>query len=187
MSVASDVCCEQEARLILAAHRVELEATVYALLKSVRLVVFDFDGVFTDNRVLVGQDGSEYVFCSRSDGLGLEALIREGVPSLVLSTEVNSVVAARAAKLNLECLHGRIDKWIELERLLAARDIPTSAVAYVGNDVNDEECLRRVGLPICVADAHPAVKPLAKLVTTKPGGRGAVREICDLIIQARRS
>jgi len=156
-----------------------------SLLETVRFVVFDFDGVFTDNRVLVGQDGSEYVFCCRSDGLGLEALVRAGIPALVLSTEVNPIVLARTSKLKLECIHGCSDKWPELERLMAARGYEPSDVAYVGNDVNDRECLSHVGVPICVADAHPDVRPLAKLITRRRGGRGAVREICDVIIRAK--
>ena len=154
------------------------------LLGQVRFIVFDFDGVLTDNRVLVGQDGSEYVFCSRADGLGLEALTRAGIGVMILSAERNSVVKARADKLKVECVHGCGDKWAELERILASRQIPASAVAYVGNDINDRECLSNVGIPICVADAHPDVKPLAKLMTARPGGYGAVREVCDLIIRA---
>lgn len=154
------------------------------LLGRIEFIVFDFDGVFTDNRVLVGQDGSEYVFCSRADGLGVEALAGAGIKTMILSAERNSVVKARADKLKLECVHGCADKWVELQHILASRGIPASSVAYVGNDVNDGDCLRNVGIPICVADAHPGVKPLAKLITTHLGGHGAVREICDLIIQA---
>jgi YrbI family 3-deoxy-D-manno-octulosonate 8-phosphate phosphatase len=155
-----------------------------SLLARVRFVVFDFDGVFTDNRVLVDQDGREAVFCSRADGLGLERLGRAGIPAMILSTERNAVVQARADKLGLECVHGCPDKWAELQRILAARGLPASHVAYVGNDVNDSECLRHVGVPICVADAHADVKPLARLVTARAGGDGAVREICDLLMQA---
>ena len=158
-----------------------------SLLKQVRFVVFDFDGVLTDNRVLAGGDGSEYVFCSRADSLGLEALARIGMPLLILSTEAHPVVAARAAKLKIECVQGLGDKWGALRRILDSRGIPPIAVAYVGNDVNDSECLRNVGVPICVADAHPDVKPLAKLTTMERGGRGAVREICDLIIHAQQT
>jgi len=156
-----------------------------ALLARVQFVVFDFDGVFTDNRVLVGEDGRESVFCSRADGLGLEALTRSGIQSMILSAERNTVVQARADKLKLECVHGCGDKWPELQRILSRRGIPATAVAYVGNDVNDAECLRHVGIPICVVDAHPDVKPFAKLITRYPGGYGAVREICDLLLRVR--
>jgi YrbI family 3-deoxy-D-manno-octulosonate 8-phosphate phosphatase len=156
-------------------------------LKSLRLVVFDFDGVFTDNRVLVDEDGRESVFCTRADGIGLRALGDEGVGILILSTETNAVVQARARKLAIECIHGCNDKWHALEALLKDRKINPSDVAFVGNDVNDLGCLKNVGIPIVVADAHPDVKRIAALITTKPGGWGAVREVCDLIVQARNA
>lgn len=155
-----------------------------SLLKNVRLVVFDFDGVFTDNRVLVAQDGTESVFCTRADGIGLEGLKRAGVPALILSTEVNPVVAVRAKKLKIDCIHGCEDKWAELQRVMAAKGIEREAVAYVGNDVNDRDCLASVGVPVCVADAHVDVMRLAKLVTTRRGGYGAVREFCDALVRA---
>jgi YrbI family 3-deoxy-D-manno-octulosonate 8-phosphate phosphatase len=141
--------------------------------------------VFTDNRVLVSEDGVEHVFCTRADGIGLDALKKAGVPALVLSTETNPVVAARTKKLRLECIQGCDDKWAALSALLEQRAIEPRHVAFVGNDVNDLECLRNVGVPVCVADAYPQVKRVAKLITSKNGGRGAVREICDLIVQAR--
>lgn len=156
-----------------------------ALLKQVRFVVFDFDGVFTDNRVLVQEDGTEYVFCSRADGLGLQALGKVGIRSIIISTESNPVVKSRAEKLKMECVHGCPDKGVELQRQLSARGYAPHEVAYVGNDVNDRDCLLYVGVPICVSDAHPDVKPLARLTTTLRGGHGAVREVCDFLIQAR--
>ena len=155
------------------------------LLKSIRLAVFDFDGVFTDNRVLVNQDGTESVFCTRADGIGLNALAATGVGILVLSTESNPVVTARTTKLRLECIQDCGDKWPVLRALLASRGLQAAHVAYVGNDVNDAECLRNVGLPICVADAYPAVRRLSRIVTERAGGYGAVREVCDLIALAR--
>jgi 3-deoxy-D-manno-octulosonate 8-phosphate phosphatase (KDO 8-P phosphatase) len=157
----------------------------HPVLARVRLVVFDFDGVFTDNRVLVHQDGSEAVFCSRADGLGVQLLQRAGVACVVLSTETNPVVEARCRKLDLPCVQGAWDKVAALERLLAERGVEATDVAYVGNDVNDLACLARVGVPIVVADAHPAVKAVATLVTTRRGGEGAVREICEWLLEAR--
>lgn len=155
------------------------------ILRSMRLVVFDFDGVFTDNRVLVSQDGTESVFCTRADGIGLKALAKVGVGTLVLSTETNPVVTARTTKLGIECVQGCDDKWSVLKALSKERGIALAEIAFVGNDVNDAECLEHVGLPVCVADAHPEVKRLARIVTANPGGHGAVREVCDLIVRAR--
>ncbi|HHH39527.1 MAG TPA: 3-deoxy-D-manno-octulosonate 8-phosphate phosphatase [Sedimenticola sp.] len=153
------------------------------LVPGIRLVVFDFDGVFTDNMVYVLQDGSEAVRCSRLDGLGLEKLRRLGVEYTILSTETNPVVSARAAKLKTDCIQGCGDKPAALAALARERGIPLSAVAFVGNDINDLECLRRVGLPIVVRDAHPDVLPLARYRTLRKGGEGAVREVCDLFEQ----
>ena len=155
-------------------------------LSSVTFVVFDFDGVFTDNRVLVGEDGRESVFCSRSDGLGLQMLGRVGVGCLVLSTETNPVVSARAAKLRLECVQGLGDeKWSVLLSIMQERGLSPATVAYVGNDINDLDCLLNVGVSICVADAYPAVQAVAQFITSRSGGHGAVREVCDLILQAQ--
>jgi YrbI family 3-deoxy-D-manno-octulosonate 8-phosphate phosphatase len=162
-------------------------AAARRLLRSVELVVFDFDGVFTDNRVLVDEEGREAVFCTRADGIGVEALRRAGVESMVLSTEPNPVVAHRAAKLKMACVHGASDKWATLAEILRVRNVKAARVAYVGNDINDRGCLEHAGVPICVADAHPDVLPLARLVTERRGGEGAVREICDAIVRARGS
>jgi 3-deoxy-D-manno-octulosonate 8-phosphate phosphatase (KDO 8-P phosphatase) len=152
-----------------------------ALLERLRLVVFDFDGVFTDNLVYVFEDGREAVRCTRVDGLGLKRLREAGVASLVLSTETNPVVVKRCAKLGIECIAACEDKPLMLRRVLAERGIDASQVAYVGNDINDAGCLEAVGLPIVVADAVPEVVGLAKYRTRTPGGHGAVREVCDLI------
>lgn len=156
-----------------------------AALAPVRLLVLDFDGVLTDNRVLVSQDGIESVFCSRGDGLGLTTLRDTGFPILVLSKEKNPVVAARCAKLKLECHQGIDAKLPYLQQLAAQRHLDRSQIAYVGNDTNDAGPLGWVGVPIVVADAHPAVLPLARLITTRPGGQGAVREVCDWLLALR--
>lgn len=148
----------------------------------IRLVVLDFDGVLTDNRVWVAGDGDEWVACSRSDGIGLERLRRLGIDLLVLSTEPHPVVAARCRKLGVTCHQGVDDKARCLRELLARRGVDAADVVYVGNDVNDLECLRLVGCGVAVADAHPDVLIEADLVLTQRGGHGAVRELCDRIV-----
>ncbi|MCB2187449.1 MAG: HAD hydrolase family protein [Deltaproteobacteria bacterium] len=152
-------------------------------LRAVRLVAFDFDGVFTDNAVYVFEDGREAVRCTRADGLGLARLKRLGVELVVLSTEKNPVVGHRCRKLGLACRQGLDDKLAVLEEILAARGLSLAQAAYLGNDLNDRDCLAAVGVPVLVADAHPAVRRLARLVTTRPGGHGAVREFCDLLAE----
>jgi YrbI family 3-deoxy-D-manno-octulosonate 8-phosphate phosphatase len=160
------------------------EALLSAL-KKVRLLVLDFDGVMTDNRVLVTEDGKEAVFCDRSDGLGLEMLRRKGIEAVVISKERNPVVSRRCLKLGIECLQGCDDKLATLRKKAEAGNLKPEELAYVGNDVNDLECLRWVGMPIAVADAVPEVRAVAKWVTAALGGRGAVREACDLFLSSR--
>jgi YrbI family 3-deoxy-D-manno-octulosonate 8-phosphate phosphatase len=156
-------------------------------LARLQLVVFDFDGVMTDNRVLVMEDGREGAFCNRSDGLGIGMLREAGLPMLVLSKERNPVVGARCAKLKVECRQGIDDKLTELTAMAAQRGIDLARVAYVGNDLNDVAVMGAVGLPIAVADAYPVAMAAAKYTTARNGGYGAVREVCDAILDVLNS
>lgn len=151
--------------------------------KRVDLLVLDFDGVLTDDRVWVDQDGHEMVAANRRDGLGIAALHKAGIPMVVLSTESNPVVAARCRKLNLESIQGLADKSQALQRLIQDRHVDPTHVIYLGNDVNDLPCFPLVGCALAVADAHPEVLSKADIVLTRLGGDGAVRELCDRIIQ----
>ncbi len=162
-------------------RRQQRRGRVKALPHTIQAVVFDFDGVFTDNRVMVFEDGREGVQCNRADGLGLDYLRSTGIPLVVLSTERNPVVAARCRKLQLECRQGLADKLAALKQFSEQRQLALSSVVYVGNDLNDAQCLAAVGCGIVVADAHPSVKDTASIVLTHCGGEGAVREVCDLI------
>jgi YrbI family 3-deoxy-D-manno-octulosonate 8-phosphate phosphatase len=157
------------------------------LLERVRFAVFDFDGVFTDNRVWVNERGEEALAFSRSDGLGLRRLDEVDVAYLIVSLEVNPVVGARAEKLRAECVQGVEDKLPVLREHAGRRGVALEQTAYVGNDVNDAECLRAVGLPVVPADAWPEVKRLARWVLERPGGNGCVREFCDAVWQAQRA
>ena len=154
---------------------------VERLLKSIRLVAFDFDGVFTDNRVYVFEDGREAVACSRSDGPGLRKLDRLGIHSIGISTETNPVVSERCRKLDIRCRQGVEDKLALLTDIAAGLGVPLSQTAFVGNDTNDLDCLKAVALPIVVNDSHPDVLPHALYRTSTRGGYGAVREVCDLV------
>lgn len=158
---------------------------IFNKLKSIRLLVFDFDGVMTDNAVYVSQDGTEMVRCDRGDGMGVTRLHRIGLEMMILSTEVNPVVSARARKLKLSCIQECENKSELLRQTAEQKGIALEDIAFVGNDINDLECLRLVGVPIVVQDAHPSVIPYAKYRTLARGGNGAVREICDLIEWAR--
>lgn len=154
-------------------------------LRDVDVLVTDFDGVHTDDTAFVDQSGRETVRINRRDGHGVKLLREAGVPVLILSTETNEVVARRAEKLRVECLHGIDDKAPALLAWLDARGLDPSRTAYLGNDVNDIGCLEVVGSAICVADAHPAVAEVARFRTLEKGGGGAVREVAEAIIAGR--
>lgn len=160
--------------------------TLRAWPKPIELLVFDFDGVFTDNRVLVLEDGREAAWCNRGDGMGISLLRETALPIIVLSTEENPIVAARCRKLRLECNHALADKRAALLDLAHTRNLDLRRVVYVGNDVNDLGCMEAAGFAVAVADAHPEVLARADLVLTRRGGKGAVRELCDLLLQQMR-
>ncbi|MFD7235245.1 cytidylyltransferase domain-containing protein [Streptomyces syringium] len=145
-------------------------------------VVLDFDGTQTDDRVLIDSDGRELVAVHRGDGLGVAALRKAGLALLVLSTEVNAVVAARGRKLRVPVLHGIDRKDLALKQWCEEHAVAPERVLYVGNDVNDLPCFDLVGWPVAVADAHDVVRGAARAVTSAPGGRGAVREIASWLL-----
>jgi len=155
--------------------------------EKVRLLVMDFDGVLTDNRVWVDQDGREAVMAYRSDSMGLKRLMAHGVETLILSTEVNRVVAARAQKMGVPVLHGVDDKAERLRQYLAEKQIDPQTVVFLGNDFNDTPCFPLVGCAVAVADAQPEALREADLVLERPGNHGAVRELCDLLYQRIQS
>ncbi|TVR80896.1 MAG: hypothetical protein EA405_09535 [Rhodospirillales bacterium] len=167
-----------EARL-LSSRRRDLSAR---LPERPAALVMDFDGVFTDNKVLVDETGREAVRCDRSDGLGLERLRAAGLPLMVLSKERNPVVQARCGKLKLECLQGIDDKRPALERWCRERNLDIRSVIFIGNDINDVPCLEAAGCAVAVADAYDAAIHAADIVLDRPGGAGALRELADLIL-----
>lgn len=155
-------------------------------LADVRMVVFDFDGVMTDNRVYVLEDGREAVVCSRGDGMGLVLLREQGTSVFVISKERNPVVTARCNKLKIPCYQGVDEKATLFQRLVAEQGLSMDEVIFVGNDVNDVACMQLARWGVAVADAHPAALAVADLILEKPGGHGAVRELCDEILEAKK-
>ncbi|WOF23318.1 acylneuraminate cytidylyltransferase [Microbacterium betulae] len=172
-------------------EQLELAGAVAPLVRDdggidVDAVVTDFDGVHTDDTAIVDADGREQVRVSRSDGMGVDLLRRAGIPVLILSTERNRVVAARARKLRVDVRQGLDDKASALRAWTAERGVALSRIAYLGNDVNDLDCLEAVGWPVAVRGAHPLVTAAARVVLDRPGGAGAVRELAELVLRARR-
>lgn len=156
---------------------------VIAELKKIKLLALDFDGVMTDNKLIVDENGKESVICNRADGLGIEMLKKNtNIDVIVISKEKNKVVASRCKKLKIRCIHGLDDKITKLKAEVADRNLSLDQVCYVGNDINDIECLQQAGVSIAIADSYPEVLKTADLVTTKKGGDGAVRQICDWIL-----
>lgn len=152
--------------------------------KKIRALVYDFDGVMTDNRVLVLEDGREAVFCNRSDGLMVGILREKGYQQFILTSEQNPVVKARAAKLKIPVYTATANpetKGKLLEQLLTEHGLEPSQVAYVGNDLNDVECFKKVGLTFAPSDSHPAILKLASHILPTPGGSGVLRHILDYL------
>ncbi|WP_407550251.1 acylneuraminate cytidylyltransferase [Streptomyces sp. Pv4-95] len=149
---------------------------------DVDAVVLDFDGTQTDDRVLIDADGRELVAVHRGDGLGIAALRKAELKLLILSSEKNPVVAARARKLQVPVLHGIDRKDLALKQWCEEAGIAPERVLYVGNDVNDLPCFDLVGWPVAVAGAHDVVRGAARAVTATPGGSGAIREIASWLL-----
>lgn len=153
-----------------------------SLPQKIKGIVFDFDGVFTDNNVIVSENGGEAVICNRSDGLGLSEIKKSGLSILVLSKEKNPVVQKRCEKLGIACVQGIDDKKTFLAAWTEKNGISPSNLVYLGNDINDIECLKIVGCGVVVADAHEDAKKVSRIILKKNGGHGAVRELCDMVL-----
>jgi len=156
-----------------------------SLLRKIEAVVTDFDGVHTDNLVYVDENGNESVRCSRSDGMGIAAMREAGFKLLILSKERNPVVSRRGEKLNVEVIQGCDDKLEALKIWLASQNISSQQCIYVGNDINDLECLQFVGVSVSPADAHESVRHAVTWKLSNMGGRGAIREMSDVLIEAK--
>lgn len=155
------------------------------LLSPIKLIAFDFDGVFTDNTVYISENGYESVRCWRSDGLGLSRLTEVGVKSCIISTEINPVVSMRAKKLGIRCLQGIPDKASALLEICSELGVSPQQTLFVGNDVNDIPAFKLAGVAVGVADSYNEIDPYVLFKTKSRGGRGAVREVCDLVVQSK--
>jgi 3-deoxy-D-manno-octulosonate 8-phosphate phosphatase (KDO 8-P phosphatase) len=152
----------------------------------VELVLFDVDGVLTDGSLYLGDDGQEYKAFHSRDGHGMAMLQEAGVRIGIITGRTSQVVAHRMASLGIEHVYqGRRDKLPAFEELLDKLGVTPEATAFVGDDVVDLPILTRVGLAIAVADAHPLVVRHCHWQTPSPGGRGAARDVCELILEAR--
>jgi 3-deoxy-D-manno-octulosonate 8-phosphate phosphatase (KDO 8-P phosphatase) len=153
---------------------------------KIKLVVFDVDGVLTDGSLFLGDDGQEYKAFNSRDGHGMKMLQRSGVEIAIITGRTSQVVALRMASLGIEQVYqGQQDKITAFEDLLSKLKLDPSEIAYVGDDVVDVPVMRRVGLAIAVADGHALAKAYAHWHTPNRGGRGAARDVCELLMRAQ--
>ena len=154
--------------------------------KAIRLLITDVDGVLTDGRIFYSTEGVESQAFFVRDGLGLRMAQQAGLLTAILTGRVSAAVTCRAKELGITEIHqGALNKLEVYEMLLQRHGLTDEAVAYVGDDLNDLPLLGRAGLSAAPADAHPEVRARVAFVTTQAGGRGAVREVIDLILKAQ--
>ncbi len=160
--------------------------TLLATAAGIKLAIFDVDGVLTDGRLILGEDGNEYKAFHVRDGHGLIMLAELGCEIAVVTARSSRIVAERMAALGIKYVYqGEQDKGDRVIKLIAEFELRPEQVAYTGDDVIDLPAMNRVGLPIAVADAHAKVRKFAAWTTEASGGQGAVREVCELILQAQ--
>jgi 3-deoxy-D-manno-octulosonate 8-phosphate phosphatase (KDO 8-P phosphatase) len=152
----------------------------------IRLLVFDVDGVLTDGSLYIGDDGQEYKAFHSRDGHGIKMLLGHGIEIAVITGRTSRVVEHRMKNLGITHVYqGKLEKLPAFEELTRKLGISEDQTAYVGDDVVDLPVMRRVGLAIAVQDAHPLVRRHSHWQTPSPGGRGAARDVCELIMEAR--
>jgi len=152
-------------------------------LGKLKLVIVDFDGTMTDNKVLVDQDGREQVVCNRSDGWGVRLLKNKGIKVVCLTSEQNSVVLRRCEKLEIECYNGVLEKGIIISKICEKSGVLPEETAFIGNDINDIPALKLVGVPVVVQDAHRDAKMHSKIVLNRCGADGALQEFAELLVK----
>ncbi len=154
---------------------------------KIKMLVCDFDGVMTNNKVILDENGKESVVCDRGDGLGIELIKKIGVFIFVLSKERNKIVEARCKKLDIDFIQGVDEKKELFVQEIKRRGLSVNEVCYIGNDINDIECIEVSGIGVAVADSNEKVIKIADFITKKNGGDGAVREVCDLVVKAKNN
>jgi len=152
----------------------------------IRLIIFDVDGVLTDGSLFIGDDGQEYKAFNSRDGHGIKMLKKYDIEVAIITGRTSKVVEHRMANLGVEHVYqGKLEKLPVYEELAAKLGIPAGETAYVGDDVVDLPVMRRVGLAIAVQDAHPLVRAHSHWQTPSPGGRGAARDVCEMLMEAK--
>ncbi len=160
--------------------------SLHEIAVNIRLVLLDVDGVLTDGRLLIGEDGTEYKAFNIRDGHGIKMLQQTGIEVSIITGRTSGAVKHRAADLNVKHLYqGREDKRSVLKELLTELALQPAQAAFVGDDVVDLPAMLQIGLAVAVNDAHELVKEHAHWVTPSDGGHGAVREVCEMLMRAQ--
>ena len=152
-------------------------------INEIDALVFDFDGVLTDNKVLVQQDGTESVLCNRADGLAFDVLRKLMIPTYIISTETNPVVSQRAKKLKTYVIQGTSNKLETLSKLCSEEHYDINKIVFIGNDLNDYSAMKSCGYSACPADSHPKILEISSHVLTSKGGDGVVRELLEKVFK----
>jgi len=151
-------------------------------INDIKVFVFDFDGVLTNNMVYLDQNGKESVSCSRGDGLAFDALRKLKKTAYILSTEKNTVVRARAQKLQISVLQGAENKVAGIQEIIKKENCKLENILYVGNDLNDYRVMDICGFTACPADSHKKIKQISSIVLKTNGGCGVVRELLEDVL-----
>lgn len=156
------------------------------IIKQIKLLILDVDGVLTDGGLYFDESGKEFKRFNVIDGLGIKLLMQNNIEIAIISAGANKTVQARANNLGIKhCYLGQSDKSIAFNKLLKILKLDKSQIAYIGDDIIDLPIITQVGLPIAAANAHIEVKNRAKIITKNSGGNGCIREICDTILRAQ--
>ena len=162
----------------------KVSADIFQRAKKIKLFVCDVDGVFSDGRIYLGNDGEELKAFHTKDGFGLKAIMQQGIDVAIITGRQSNIVENRMSALGIKHIfQGKDDKLTVYQHLLEKLNLTPEETAYIGDDVVDLPVIKIAGLGIAVNDAHPIVSQQADLITTVKGGFGAVREICDLFLQ----
>jgi 3-deoxy-D-manno-octulosonate 8-phosphate phosphatase (KDO 8-P phosphatase) len=160
---------------------------IQKLAKKIKLLILDVDGVLTDNTIYLDDRGVESKQFSILDGVGIWLAFKEGMEVALISGRASRATELRALHLKIKHVYlGELNKERAYRKLKTDLNVKDEQIAYVGDDILDVPLLRQVGLPICVKDANPAAKKFAKLVTKNKGGEGAVREVVEMILKAKK-
>ncbi len=151
------------------------------IFKKIKLFVYDFDGVMTDNRFLLNSSGEEQVYLNRSDGLAIKMISSLGINQVILSSENSEIIKLRADKLKIDCMHGVLEKEKVLKKIQIKYGVEGDEVGYIGNDLNDYKAMKSIGLKMCPFDAEKRIVDCCDIVFQKKGGQGVIRELYSMI------